>query len=162
MESVSGCKLPFSLKLKISKLIDEHCFNCGLSVNMDINSLGNVSKEFQDMFAKMFRHICKTDVRTKDLVLDIMKAIAETDPSVDDGAGSYGAAVPPNVADSISDGAPEEPNVVAPKVCFFSIFSIILFLINYLFTLLFVSGTCECFCSIFIKINSKECWVLWY
>ncbi|OQU78171.1 hypothetical protein SORBI_3009G170600 [Sorghum bicolor] len=116
MESVSGCKLPFSLKLKISKLIDEHCFNCGLSVNMDINSLGNVSKEFQDMFAKMFRHICKTDVRTKDLVLDIMKAIAETDPSVDDGAGSYGAAVPPNVADSISDGAPEEPNVVAPKV----------------------------------------------
>jgi hypothetical protein len=96
---------------------------------MDITSLGNVSKEFQDMFAKMLRHICRTDVKTKELVLDIMEAIAQIDPTVDDGVGSDVAAAPPNVADSISDGAPEEANVVPPKVCFspFLLFSFFYF-----------------------------------
>jgi hypothetical protein len=116
MEVVSGCRLPFGLKLKISKLIDGHCFNCGLFVNMDITSLGNVSKEFQDMFVKMLRHICTIDVRTKELVLGIMKAIAQTDPSVDDGIGSDAAAVPANAGDSISDGTPAKANVVPSKV----------------------------------------------
>ena len=107
MERVSGCKLPLSLKLKISKLIDEHCFNCGLSFNMDVTSLGNVSKEFQDMFARMLCHVCRTDVRTKDLVLDIMEAIAQTNATVDDGVGSDVHARVVNVADVISDGAPK-------------------------------------------------------
>ncbi|OQU87383.1 uncharacterized protein LOC8063106 isoform X1 [Sorghum bicolor] len=57
MEIVSGCKLPLSLKLKISQLVDKHSFNCGGTVSLDINSLGNVSKEFQDMFAKLMRHV---------------------------------------------------------------------------------------------------------
>ena len=57
MEAVSGCKLLLSLKLKISRLINEHSFNCGVSLNMDVTSLGNVSKEFQDMFAKLMRHV---------------------------------------------------------------------------------------------------------
>lgn len=84
MDSVSGCKLPLSLKVKISKLIDKYCFNNGLSINMDVTSLGNVSNEFQDMFARLMKHVCNVDSRTKDLVLDLMKAIAETAPSAGD------------------------------------------------------------------------------
>ena len=108
MEAVSGCKLLLSLKLKISRLIDEHFFNCGVSLNMDVTSLGNVSKEFQDMFAKLMRHVCSIDVRTKDLVLDLMKAIAQTDPTLDDADPSSVDASPQNVAAVISDPAPEE------------------------------------------------------
>jgi hypothetical protein len=63
-------------KEDLLRLIDQHSFYCGMSLNMDVTSLGNVSKEFRDMFAKMMRHVCSIDVRTKDLVLDLMKAIA--------------------------------------------------------------------------------------
>jgi hypothetical protein len=66
-------------KEDLLRLIDQHSFllwYCGMSLNMDVTSFGNVSKEFRDMFAKMIRHVCSIDVRTKDLVLDLMKAIA--------------------------------------------------------------------------------------
>ena len=84
MEYVSGCKLPIALKLKISQLVDKHSFNCGSSFNLDIISLGNVSKDFQDMFAKLMRHVCTIDLRSKELIVDVMEAIAQTDPSVED------------------------------------------------------------------------------
>ena len=76
MESVSGCKLPLALKLKISQLVDKHSFNCGSPFNSDIISLGNVSKDFQDMFAKLLRHVCTIDLRSNELIVDVMEAIA--------------------------------------------------------------------------------------
>ena len=84
MESVSGCKLPLALKLKISQLVDKYSFHCGSSFNLDIISLGNVSKDFQDMFAKLMRHVCTIDLRLKELIVDVMEAIAQTDPSIED------------------------------------------------------------------------------
>lgn len=123
METVSGCKLPLSLKLRISKLIDEHSFNCGLSLNMDVTSLRNVSKEFQDMFAKLLRHVCKIDFTTKALVLDIMQAIAQTDPNDHDGDDSDVDVAATNVGPVLSDLALDEVNVVAAKVCVFFAYS---------------------------------------
>lgn len=117
MEVVSGCKLPLSLKLKISNLIVDHTFNCGVSLNMDINSLGNVSKEFQDMFAKLLRHVCTVDVRTKDLVLHLMEAIAQADPTVDCDHPSAVSPNVPNVAAVISDISPEKAKSDPPNVC---------------------------------------------
>lgn len=84
MESVSSCKLPLTLKLKISQLVDKHSFNCGSSFNLDIISLGNISKEFRYMFAKLMRHVCTIDLRLKELIVDVMEAIAQTNPSVED------------------------------------------------------------------------------
>lgn len=114
MESVSGCQLPMSLKLEISRLIDEHCFNSGMSLSMDVTSLGNVSKEFQDMFAKMMRHICRIDARSKDLVVDIMQAISKTVPDDNDEIGSDVDRNEDNVSPVLSER--EEANVVAAKV----------------------------------------------
>jgi hypothetical protein len=121
METVSGCKLPLSLKLRISKLIDEHSFNCGLSLNMDVTSLRNVLKEFQDM--KLLCHVCKIDVTTKALVLDIMQAIAQTDPNDHDGDDSDVDVAATNVGPVLSDLALDEVNVVAAKVCVFFAYS---------------------------------------
>jgi len=114
MESVSSCQLPLSLKLEISRLIDEHCFNSGMSLSMDVTSLGNVSKEFQDMFAKMVRHICRIDARSKDLVVDIMQAISKTVPDDNDEIGSDVDRNEDNVSPVLSER--EEANVVAAKV----------------------------------------------
>lgn len=113
LEVVSGCRLPLALKVKISKLIDKHCFNSGLSINMDVTSLGNVSKEFQDMFAQLMKHVCSIDMSTKELVLDLMKAIAETDPSVDVDHPP-GDSSPHNVSYHMSDPPIEEINRHVP------------------------------------------------
>lgn len=113
METVSGCKLPLSLKVKISRLIDDHCFNCGLSFNMDINSLGNVSKEFQMMCAKLMNHVCTIDVRSKSLVLDLMEAVANADPTIDDGEPSSVHVNPANGGGVNSDFSQDLPS----KVC---------------------------------------------
>jgi hypothetical protein len=94
MESACGCKLPLSLKIKISQLIDKHCFNCGASFNLDLPSLGNVSKEFQDVFSKMMQHVSIVDVRSKDLILDVLEAISECESSMRDHNPSPAAPCP--------------------------------------------------------------------
>jgi hypothetical protein len=157
MEIVSGCKLPLSLKLRISKLIDEHSFNCGLSLNMDVTSLRNVSKEFQDMFAKLLHHVCKIDVTTKALVLDIMQAIAQTDPNDHDGDDSDVDVAATNVGPVLSDLPLDEVNVVAAKVCVFCLFYISFSFCIVQFKKKFFSGFCESLCSIYIEICATEC-----
>lgn len=64
---------------------------------MDVNSLGNVSSEFRDMFANLLHHVCSIDVRTKGLVLDLMEAIAQTDTSIVDGDDGNAGATCDNV-----------------------------------------------------------------
>ncbi|RLM69852.1 hypothetical protein C2845_PM17G05040 [Panicum miliaceum] len=81
MDQASGCKLPFSLKVNILKLIDRHSFNSGLTVNMDLTSLANIPAEIKKLFAKLLNHVYDVDHRTRDLVIDLMKTIAEADPS---------------------------------------------------------------------------------
>jgi hypothetical protein len=146
MESVSGCKLPFALKMKIARLIEEHSFNCGLSLKLDVKSLGNVSKEFQVMFAKMMKHMCSIDVITKDLVLEIMKAIAETDPNVDDSGVSVYDSTSQRVGVVGSGSAPEQVDVRYAKVLlvyFFCsyLFSSFLFDLNTFFLLFRLQST---------------------
>lgn len=81
MDQVSGCKLPYSLKDTILKLIDKHTFNSGLSVNMDLVSMANIPSEFKNLIGKLLNHVCDVDHRTRDLVIDLMKAISKADPS---------------------------------------------------------------------------------
>lgn len=81
---------------------------------MDVTSLGNVSKEFQDMFAQLMKHVCSIDMSTKELVLDLMKAIAEIDPSVGDVDHPPGDSSPHNVSYHMSDPPIEEINRHVP------------------------------------------------
>ncbi|RLN32891.1 hypothetical protein C2845_PM03G09860 [Panicum miliaceum] len=80
MDQASGCKLPFSLKVNILKLIDRHSFNSGLTVNMDWTSLANIAAEIKKVFAKLLNHVYDVDHRTRDLAIDLMKTIAEAGP----------------------------------------------------------------------------------
>lgn len=63
------------------------------------------------MFVKLMRHICSIDVKSKDLIVDVMAAISKTEPCADDDDGcpvAYDDDLP--VA-----GTPCPDNVVLPQ-----------------------------------------------
>ncbi|RCV11882.1 hypothetical protein SETIT_2G222300v2, partial [Setaria italica] len=79
LEEVAGCTIPHSLKVKISVLVQKHCLMSGLSINLDLTSLGNVPDDLKRLFTKILNYASNVSARTKDLVVELMKAIAETE-----------------------------------------------------------------------------------
>jgi hypothetical protein len=56
----------------------------GLSVNLDVSSLGSLSDDLKKLFVKMMNYATNMNSNTKKLVIDLVKAISETprfDPS---------------------------------------------------------------------------------
>ncbi|RCV20503.1 hypothetical protein SETIT_4G061000v2 [Setaria italica] len=79
LEEVVGCKIPHTLKVKISELVQKHRSMYGLSINLDVTSLDNVSDDLKRMFTKVLNYASNVTTRIKDLVVQLMKAIAETE-----------------------------------------------------------------------------------
>nr|TKW20037.1 hypothetical protein SEVIR_4G059200v2 [Setaria viridis] len=79
LEEVAGCKIPHTLKVKISELVQKHRSMYGLSINLDVTSLDNVSDDLKRMFTKVLNYASNVTTRIKDLVVQLMKAIAETE-----------------------------------------------------------------------------------
>jgi hypothetical protein len=56
----------------------------GLSINLDVSSLGSLSDDLKKLFVKMTNYATNMNSNTKKLVIDLVKAISETprsDPS---------------------------------------------------------------------------------
>jgi hypothetical protein len=84
LDVVAGCELPQALKFQISELVEKHCQMSGLSVNLDVFSLGSLSDDLKKLFVKMMNYATNMNSNTKKLVIDLVKAISETprsDPS---------------------------------------------------------------------------------
>jgi hypothetical protein len=47
LDEVAGCELPQALKLHISELVEKHCQMPGLSINLDVSSLGSLSDDLK-------------------------------------------------------------------------------------------------------------------
>ncbi|KAL6646917.1 hypothetical protein ACP70R_015611 [Stipagrostis hirtigluma subsp. patula] len=77
LESYSGCALPDELKFGICDLIDKHCFNSGLSINMDITAIASLPNEMKLTFSSLLQHVYSVDTRTQNLVLNILKLVAD-------------------------------------------------------------------------------------
>jgi len=88
LDEVSGCKLPDSLKNNISKLIQTYCFNCGVSVNLDVNHVGAMPDVLKSAFCKLLNHAYSIDSRTEKLVLDLLKLICHAFDDEDSGHNS--------------------------------------------------------------------------
>ncbi|RLN12524.1 hypothetical protein C2845_PM09G11560 [Panicum miliaceum] len=54
LQEVSGCKLPESLKANICKLIQNFCFNCGVTVNLDVNHITAMPDGLKSVFSEDF------------------------------------------------------------------------------------------------------------
>jgi hypothetical protein len=78
LEEVAGCKLPDSLKVKISELVSKHYCVFGLSVNLDLSSVATLPADMKMLIARMTNYATNLHDRTKDLVVQLMKAIVET------------------------------------------------------------------------------------
>ena len=76
LDEYSGCKLPDSLKSAISKLIQKYYFNCGVTVNLDANSISSMSDVMKSTFSSLMQHAYSIDSRIPKLVLDLLKLIS--------------------------------------------------------------------------------------
>ncbi|RLN21958.1 hypothetical protein C2845_PM07G26960 [Panicum miliaceum] len=76
LEEYSGCKLPESLKTNISKLIQRYCFNCGVCVNLDANSISSMPDVMKSTLSKLLNHAYSIDSRAQKFVLDLVKLIS--------------------------------------------------------------------------------------
>ena len=76
LDEYSGCKLPDSLKSAISKLIQKYCFNCGVTVNLDANSISSMLDVMKSTFSSLMQHAYSIDSRIPKLVLDLLKLIS--------------------------------------------------------------------------------------
>uniref|UniRef100_A0A0A9E5I1 Uncharacterized protein n=1 Tax=Arundo donax TaxID=35708 RepID=A0A0A9E5I1_ARUDO len=84
LDTCSACKLPPNMKTGICKLIEQHCFNSGLSINMDITSVANLPENLKMTFSQLLQHVYSIDSRTQDLVLNLLKVISDNCPRDDD------------------------------------------------------------------------------
>ncbi|KAL6595520.1 hypothetical protein ACP70R_047860 [Stipagrostis hirtigluma subsp. patula] len=100
LESHFGCALPLDMKNGICKLIEDHCLNCALTMNMDITSLASLSDDLKKSFSTLLQHAYSIDTRTQSLVLKIFKLLS--DSLNNDNEGQENAAlsdqIPENVA----------------------------------------------------------------
>jgi len=76
LDEYSDCKLPDSLKSAISKLIQKYYFNCGVTVNLDANSISSMLDVMKSTFSSLMQHAYSIDSRIPKLVLDLLKLIS--------------------------------------------------------------------------------------
>ena len=76
LDEYSSCNLPDSLKSAISKLIQKYYFNCGVTVNLDANSISSMSDVMKSTFSRLMQHAYSIDSRIPKLVLDLLKLIS--------------------------------------------------------------------------------------
>ncbi|CAN6335720.1 unnamed protein product [Urochloa humidicola] len=77
LDLVSRCKLPSDLKNSICKIIQQHSLNCGLSLNLDLTAISTLPYSVHRSVTKLLHHASSIDLRSKNLVLEIMKVITE-------------------------------------------------------------------------------------
>jgi hypothetical protein len=112
LDEVAGCELPQALKFQISELVEKHCQMSGLSINLDVSSLGSLSDDLKKLFVKMMNYATNMNSNTKKLVIDLVKAISETprsDPS---------SPVDTNVGGGPPFDPPPPPRRMTSQVCF--------------------------------------------
>ncbi|KAL6658105.1 hypothetical protein ACP70R_003691 [Stipagrostis hirtigluma subsp. patula] len=78
LESHFGCDLPLDMKNGICKLIEDHCLNCALTMNMDITSLASLSDDLKKSFSTLLEHAYSIDSRSQSLVLKIFKLLSDS------------------------------------------------------------------------------------
>ncbi|CAL5050886.1 unnamed protein product [Urochloa decumbens] len=118
LDLVSRCKLPADLKNSICKIVQEHSLNCGVSVELDVTALSRVPYNLQIAVAKLLQYASSVDMKSKKLVLDIMKAITEfphdPEPSVTPPDNTTNSNVPehsePHVGEDASDSETKSAN----------------------------------------------------
>ncbi|CAL4929246.1 unnamed protein product [Urochloa decumbens] len=118
LDVVSRCKLPADLKNSICKIVQEHSLNCGVSVELDVTALSRVPYNLQIAVAKLLQYASSVDMKSKKLVLDIMKAITEfphdLEPSVTPPDNTTNSNVPensePHVGEDASDSETKSAN----------------------------------------------------
>ena len=76
LDEYSSCNLPDSLKSAISKLIQKYYFNCGVTVNLDANSISSMSDVMKSTCSSLMQHAYSIDSRISKLVLDLLKLIS--------------------------------------------------------------------------------------
>ncbi|CAM0144675.1 unnamed protein product [Urochloa decumbens] len=86
LDSHAGCTLSSHLKTKICQLVQNYCFNCGLSVNLDVNTVSALPDDMKVTFCKLMQHAYSIDSRCQKLVLQLVKllAAAPADEDLDD------------------------------------------------------------------------------
>ncbi|CAL4908478.1 unnamed protein product [Urochloa decumbens] len=118
LDVVSRCKLPADLKNSICKIVQEHSLNCGVSVELDVTALSRVPYNLQIAVAKLLQYASSVDMKSKKLVLDIMKAMTEfphdPEPSVTPPDNTTNSNVPensePHVGEDASDSETKSAN----------------------------------------------------
>ena len=122
----AGCTLPEILKMDICKLIQNHCFNSGLSINLDVHSVNALPDNLKSCFCKLLTHAYSIDSRSQQLVLDLMKLVADTiatgDENIKEDSSQHVNAV---------TQLQNSPNVKYPGKLFFhyALFSLLLVLV---------------------------------
>ncbi|CAO1947031.1 unnamed protein product [Urochloa humidicola] len=81
----AGRPLSLNLKNKICQLIQNYCFNCGLSINLDVNSVSALPDDMKVIFCKLMQHAYSIDSRCQKLVLQLIKVFATSDADRDFG-----------------------------------------------------------------------------
>ncbi|KAG2660207.1 hypothetical protein PVAP13_1KG412915, partial [Panicum virgatum] len=76
LDQFSGRKLPDSLKASICKLIQNYLFNSGVSVKLDVNHVSAMPDSLKSVLCKLLNHVYSIDSRIENLVLDLLKLIA--------------------------------------------------------------------------------------
>ncbi|CAO2165562.1 unnamed protein product [Urochloa humidicola] len=66
LDSHAGHPLSLNLKNKICQLIQNYCFNCGLSINLDVNSVSALPDNMKVIFCKLMQHAYTIDSRFLD------------------------------------------------------------------------------------------------
>lgn len=84
LDQASRCKLPTRLKTYICKHIENHSFNCGLSLNLDLSAISSLPENVVKPFAELMQHASRVDYNAKQLVLKIIKSITEFEESDND------------------------------------------------------------------------------
>jgi len=78
LDSFSGCNLPLTLKNNICCLIQKFCFNCGVSINMNVQSINSLPDDLKATFCALLKHVYSIDSHSKNLVLDLIKLLADS------------------------------------------------------------------------------------
>ncbi|KAG2590384.1 hypothetical protein PVAP13_5NG270440, partial [Panicum virgatum] len=78
LDSFSGCNLPLTLKNNICCLIQKFCFNCGVSINMNVQSINSLPDDLKATLCALLKHVYSIDSHSKNLVLDLIKLLADS------------------------------------------------------------------------------------
>lgn len=77
LDSVSRCKVPIALKTSICKAIENHSFNCRMTLSLDLSVVSTLPEILLNPFTQLMKHVSRIDTNSKELVLDILKIITE-------------------------------------------------------------------------------------